>query len=209
MILDMSSELQKPEGMPEPQLYAEALEQVVLADELGDGCWWSVEHHDTGHFSDCSTSDLMLTLISQHSEQIHLGHSGVLAPFDIHHPMQIAERAAFLDSVSRGRLELGLARSLPREWETFGGDPDETRQQAGHDLDPLEVCEALEPFDAVIIGDVDTCRRKLERYAECGVDRLMCLMQMGPVPHETVMKSIRTAGKHLVPQLAAFERSEA
>lgn len=144
MILDMSSELQKPEGMPEPPLYAEALEQVVLADELGYGCWWSVEYHDTGHFRDCSTSDLMLTLISQHSEQIHLGHSGVLAP-----------------------------------------------------------------FDAVIIGDVDRCRRKLERCAECGVDRLMCLMQMGLVPHETVMKSIRTAGKHLVPQLAAFERFEA
>jgi alkanesulfonate monooxygenase SsuD/methylene tetrahydromethanopterin reductase-like flavin-dependent oxidoreductase (luciferase family) len=83
------------------------------------------------------------------------------------------------------------------------------RQQAGQQLDPLEVFEALEPFDAVIIGDVDACRHKLERYAECGVDRLMCLMQMAPLPHETVMKSIRTAGKVLVPELAAFDRSGA
>ena len=36
---------------------------------------------------------------------------------------------AVLDIVSRGRVELGLARSLPREWENFGVDPDETREQ--------------------------------------------------------------------------------
>ena len=408
MILDMFSELQKPDGMAESQLYQEAIEQAKLADEMGFGCWWSVEHHGTGHFSYCSTPDLMLTLISQHTERIHLGHSGVLAPFGIHHPMQIAERAAFLDIVSRGRVELGLARSLPREWENFGVDPDETREQvdaalqmiprmwkqepfsyegkylkipernvipkpfprpdgrphpplwvtcanpegferagrfgvgvlstvmlspldhlsqlfdhyqlgldqcepvgdfanegravftffhcaetrreaiesgageailwfmnmqhevysvprdiwiasirekspiwihagevvewaaadklrksgqipeeevaldfndpvpvialmnrqlAGHELDPVEVYEALDPFDAIIFGDVETCRRKLELHAEIGVDRLMCLMQMAPLSHETVMKSIRTTGKYLVPELAAFERS--
>ena len=75
-------------------------------------------------------------------------------------------------------------------------------QLAGHALDPVEVYEALDPFDAVIIGDVDTCRRKLQRYADCGVDRLMCLMQMAPLPHETVMKSIRTTGKYLITRFA-------
>ena len=81
------------------------------------------------------------------------------------------------------------------------------RQFAGHELDPVEVYEALDPFDAIIFGDVETCRRKLALHAEIGVDRLMCLMQMAPLSHETVMKSIRTTGKYLVPELAAFERS--
>ncbi len=402
MILDMFSELQKPDGMSEPRLFAQAIEQAKLADEMGFGCWWTVEHHGTGDFSYCSTPDLMLTAISQHTDRIHLGHSGVLAPFGIHHPMQVAERAAFLDIMSGGRLELGLARSLPREWETFGVDPDETREQvqeairmiprmwkkepfsyegkylkiperdvvpkpypgprsdgrphpplwvtsatpegfewagragigvlatvmlspvdhlavlfeaykrgldecepvgefindqravftffhcaetrqevldsgvgeailwfmnaqhdvysvpreawlesirekapiwknagkvvewaaaeklrksqsdsskaeldldfndpvpvialmnrqlAGHELDPVEVYEALDPFDGAIIGDVDRCREKLQRYSDGGVDRLMCLMQMAPLSHETVMRSIRTTGKFLV-----------
>lgn len=33
-------------------------------------------------------------------------------------------------------------------------------------------------------------------------DRLMCLMQMGGIAHETVMESIRIAGEELVPKLA-------
>ena len=37
MILDMFSELQKPDGMAESQLYQEAIEQAKLADEMGFG----------------------------------------------------------------------------------------------------------------------------------------------------------------------------
>ncbi|MEE8164132.1 MAG: LLM class flavin-dependent oxidoreductase, partial [Myxococcota bacterium] len=129
MILDIFSELQKSTDMEESRVYADALEQAMLADELGYGCWWSVEHHCTGDFSYCSTPDMFLTMVSQHTERIHLGTSGTLAPFDIHHPLQVAERAAFLDVVSGGRLELGLARSVQREWETFGIDADEAREQ--------------------------------------------------------------------------------
>ena len=394
MILDIFSELQKADEIDESRLYAEALEQAKLADALGYGCWWSVEHHCTGDFSYCSTPDMFLTLLSQHTEQIRLGTSGTLAPFAVHHPLQVAERAAFLDIVSRGRLELGLARSVSREWETFGTDADEAREQvnealrliprfwtekpfayegkhlsipprdvvpkpfqkphpplwvtaahvegferagqygvgvlatlllappetlsiafdayqrgldhcdpagafvndqralfaffhcartreeaiaseasaaalwfmnmqpdvysvdrkdwiesiraqsvmwagatpamlepgqaqppvdldpndpvpvialmnrqlAGEKIDPVEAFEALEPYDAVIIGDVDSCRRKLMRLHELGVDRLMCLMQMGPLPHEVVMRSIRDAGECLIPEMKGWTR---
>ena len=72
----------------------------------------------------------------------------------------------------------------------------------GEKLDPVEAYEALEPYDAVIIGDVDTCRRKIQGLADLGVDRLMCLMQMGPLPHETVLRSIRDAGEILIPEFA-------
>jgi alkanesulfonate monooxygenase SsuD/methylene tetrahydromethanopterin reductase-like flavin-dependent oxidoreductase (luciferase family) len=76
------------------------------------------------------------------------------------------------------------------------------RQLAGEKLDPVEAYEALEPYDAVVIGDVDTCRRKIENLASLGVDRLMCLMQMGPMRHEVVMRSIRDAGECLIPELS-------
>ena len=35
------------------------------------------------------------------------------------------------------------------------------RQVLGYDIDPVEAYEALEDQDSVIIGDVDTCRRKI------------------------------------------------
>ncbi len=390
MILDIFSELQKSEGMEESRVYSDAIEQAKLADEMGFGCWWSVEHHCTGNFSYCSTPDLFLTLLSQHTKRIRLGTSGVLAPFGIHHPLQVAERAAFLDLVSGGRLELGLARSVNREWDTFGIDPEEAseqvaealrliprfwteapfayeskylsipardvvpkpvqkphpplwvtaahvegferagrlgvgvlatlllappetlsvafeayqrgidqaepagafvndqralftffhcgetreeaikseaavaalwfmnsqpdiysirrtdwiesiransvmwvnatdntmapgetqpdfdfdpndpvpvialmnRQVAGEKIDPVEAFEALEPYDSVIIGDVDACLAKIQGLEALGLDRLMCLMQMGPMRHEAVMQSIRATGKFLIPKLA-------
>jgi hypothetical protein len=75
------------------------------------------------------------------------------------------------------------------------------RQHAGLDLDPVEVYEALLPMDSVIIGDPDTCRTKFARYDEMGVDRLMCLMNMGYLEHKHTMQSIRTVGKRLLPEL--------
>ena len=56
-------------------------------------------------------------------------------------------------------------------------------------------------ISTAIIGDVDTCLRKLHRIADLGVDRLLCLMQLGHLPHGEVMRSIRTTGEALIPAL--------
>ena len=132
MILDIFSELQRarPWGPDhEGQVYRDAIEQAKLADELGFGCWWTVEHHGATEFSYSSAPEMMLAVLSQHTERIRLGHSGVLAPFHINHPLRVAERAAFLDQLSNGRLELGLARSGGTEWETFEIDPEKAGDQ--------------------------------------------------------------------------------
>ncbi len=394
MILDIFSELQR--AIPKDQVgdadfegrvLRDAIEQAKLADELGFGCWWTVEHHGAKEFSYSSSPEMMLAVLSQHTERIHLGHSGVLAPFAINHPIRIAERAAFLDQVSGGRLELGLARSGGTEWETFEVDPDSSREQlreamqmipamwtqdefewdsefatipkrnvvpkpvqsphpplwqtstspesfymagsmgvgvlgttlvsplstlatllseydrglaeanpvgsfvnaqrsvftfmhcaetredaissgaaeailwfinaapavfhvprntwidairgdlkdsapssdtalaapevyddldlndpvpviallnrqlAGEQLDPVEVFEVMEAIESVIIGDPDACEKKLRGYADVGCDRLMCLMQMGGVSQESVLKSIQLTGELLIPRL--------
>jgi len=330
----------------------------------------------------------MLAVLSQHTERIRLGHSGVLAPFNINHPLRVAERAAFLDQMSGGRLELGLARSGGTEWEAFEVDPETSREQlrealhmvpmmwtqesfewksdfatipprnvvpkplqqphpplwqtstspesfhmagslgvgvlgttlvspldaleqllgeydrglaecepvgqfvnaqrsiftfmfcaetrqaaidsgaaeavlwfinaapavfhvprstwidairgdlknsapesdaalaapevhdnldlndpvpviallnrqlAGEEIDPVEVFEVMETIESVVFGDVDACEAKLKGFAGIGCDRLMCLMQMGGVSQEDVMKSIRLTGEELIPRLA-------
>ncbi len=132
MILDIFSELQKAQPWPEGHERAvlrEAVEQAKLADELGYGCWWNVEHHGAVEFSYSSAPEMMPVLLSQHTKRLRFGHSGILAPFAINHPVRVAERAAFIDLVSDGRLELGLARSGGTEWDTFGVDPDTSRDQ--------------------------------------------------------------------------------
>lgn len=395
MILDIFSELQRarPVGGPpgpgfEHRIFLDAIEQARLADELGFGCWWTVEHHGADQFSFSSSPEMMLAILSQHTKRIRLGHSGVLAPFKINHPLRVAERAAFLDQLSGGRLELGLARSGGTEWEAFEVDPATSRDQlrealqmmpkmwtqdsfewksdfatipprnvvpkpfqqphpplwqtstspesfhmagsmgvgvlgttlvspldtleqllaeydrglaecdpvghfvnaqrsiftfmlcaesrqaaidsraaeailwfinaapavfhvpratwidairgdlkdsspvsdaalaapevhadldlndpipviallnrqlAGDVIDPVEAFEVMEPIESVILGDVDACEKKLRGFARIGCDRLMCLMQMGGVSQEDVMRSIRLTGEELIPRLA-------
>jgi alkanesulfonate monooxygenase SsuD/methylene tetrahydromethanopterin reductase-like flavin-dependent oxidoreductase (luciferase family) len=391
VILDVFSELQKaaPWGPGhERAVLLEAVEQAKLADALGYGCWWTVEHHGAVEFSYSSAPEIVVAVLAQHTRRLRFGHSGVLAPFRINHPVRVAERAAMTDILSGGRLELGLARSGGTEWETFGVDPETSRaelrealhmipamwtshsfkwdtplcrvperdvvpkplqkphpplwqtctspesfemagelgvgvlattllsplatlralfdchgrglarcrpagsfvnaqravftfvhcaktrreaiesraaeaalwfvnaaprvfrvprriwidairgefqsnepaatralaapeeardddlddpvavirllnrQRAGLALDPLEAFEALEPMESVVIGDAEACRRKMEGYAAIGVDRLMCLMAFGALPHERVAASLRLAGEALLPALA-------
>jgi len=132
LAIDIFSELQKADPKDpshEHQVYSDALEQARLADQQGFGCWWTVEHHGATRFSYSSVPEMMLGAIAMQTENIRLGHSGVLAPFNINHPIRVAERAAFIDILSRGRMELGLARSGGTEWDAFGIDPDQSRNQ--------------------------------------------------------------------------------
>ncbi|MFG1646531.1 LLM class flavin-dependent oxidoreductase [Amycolatopsis sp. NPDC049252] len=132
MQIDLFNEIQNPRPWPEghEQLrFRQAIDQAVLADELGYGCWWQVEHHGAGEFSLSSAPELMLAALSQRTSRIRLGHSAVLAPGRFNHPIRVAERAATLDHLSGGRVELGLTRSTIPEWRLFGIEPDEARAQ--------------------------------------------------------------------------------
>jgi alkanesulfonate monooxygenase SsuD/methylene tetrahydromethanopterin reductase-like flavin-dependent oxidoreductase (luciferase family) len=130
MRIDVFNEIQDPEPREEDHEHRrlmEAIEQARLADELGYGCWWQVEHHGADDFSLSSAPELLLTAIAQHTTRIRLGHSAVLAPGPFNHPIRAAERAATLDHLSNGRLEFGLTRSTVPEWRLFNIDPTRVR----------------------------------------------------------------------------------
>jgi alkanesulfonate monooxygenase SsuD/methylene tetrahydromethanopterin reductase-like flavin-dependent oxidoreductase (luciferase family) len=147
--LDLFSELQRaePNLSREHQVYFDAIEQATLADRMGFGCWWTVEHHGAPRFSYSAVPEMMLGAIAHHTENIHLGHAGVLAPFNINHPIRVAERAAFVDVMSRGRMELGLARSGGTEWDAFGVDPDQSRNQLREALQMIPRMWTEEDFE--------------------------------------------------------------
>ena len=134
MQIDIFSEMQRPRELWDDDAYEhtlieETLEQAQLADALGYGCWWQVEHHGAVEFSYSSAPELMLTAIARGTERLRVGHSAVLSPHCFHHPIRVAERAAFLDHLSGGRLELGLARSTIPEWRAFNIEGEQTREQ--------------------------------------------------------------------------------
>jgi alkanesulfonate monooxygenase SsuD/methylene tetrahydromethanopterin reductase-like flavin-dependent oxidoreductase (luciferase family) len=112
------------------QLLQESIEQARAADTAGFNCWWEVEHHCTPDFSYSSCPELILQAVAANTKRLRIGHAGILVPFEINHPLRVAERSAMLDHLSGGRLEVGLAKSGGKEWDTFIV----SEQQAAADL---------------------------------------------------------------------------
>jgi alkanesulfonate monooxygenase SsuD/methylene tetrahydromethanopterin reductase-like flavin-dependent oxidoreductase (luciferase family) len=113
----------------EASVFHHGLEQARLADELGFDCVWAVEHHFLEEYSHCSAPEVVLAAVAAQTQRIRVGHGAVVCVPEMNHPIRVAERAACLDIVSNGRLELGTARSST--WTELGGfevDPDDTKK---------------------------------------------------------------------------------
>src|SRR5215207_8882943 len=95
----------------EERLFAESLEQVVLADELGFDNAWVVEHHFLEEYSHSSAPEVFLAAAAARTRRIRLGHGIVQIPPAVNHPARVAERVATLDLISDGRVELGTGES--------------------------------------------------------------------------------------------------
>ncbi len=106
--------------------YAEALEQIQFAEEMGFEYVWETEHHFTEKFSYSAAPELFLTAVAARTSKIRLGHGVVL--LTMNHPVRAAERAAVLDILSNGRLEFGTGRGTSEaELGGFNIDPEVSR----------------------------------------------------------------------------------
>jgi len=106
------------------RFYREAVEEVVLAEELGFDSVWMEEHHGIkDHYWPSPLT--VLAGFGASTSKITLGTDVVVLPF--HHPVKAAEDAAMVDVISNGRLILGVAIGYrPDELALFGVFP-ETR----------------------------------------------------------------------------------
>ena len=97
----------------EQDRYQQVLAQVDLADEVGFDYFWTVEHHFLREFSHCSAPEVLYGAISQRTKRIRIGHAVALLPGQYNHPVRVAERAAVLDILSNGRMDLGTGGPPP------------------------------------------------------------------------------------------------
>src|SRR3954470_6714244 len=129
------------------RLLLDALEQVELADRVGFDYVWEVEHHFLEEYSHSSAPEVFLAAASQRTSRIRLGHGIVQLPPAFNHPARIAERAATLDLISGGRLELGTGEaSSQAELGGFGVDREQKRAQWEECLDAVARMFVEEPF---------------------------------------------------------------
>ncbi len=108
--------------------YWQCVEEIKLAESVGFDECWAVEHHFTEEFAHSSAPEIFLTAIAQHTTTMRIGHGVVLLPKAYNHAVRVAERAAALDILSNGRLDVGTGRSATSlELLGFELDPDDTR----------------------------------------------------------------------------------
>jgi alkanesulfonate monooxygenase SsuD/methylene tetrahydromethanopterin reductase-like flavin-dependent oxidoreductase (luciferase family) len=131
----------------EQRLIAEALEQIEVAERAGFHCVWEVEHHFLEEYSHSSAPEVFLAAASQRTRRIRLGHGIVQIPPPYNHPARVAERAAMLDLVSGGRVELGTGEgSSAAELGGFGVDRTVKHAMWEDALDAIARMFVEEPF---------------------------------------------------------------
>ncbi len=102
----------------EHRLFQEAMEQVVLADELGFDYAWEVEHHFLDEYSHSSAPEVFLATAAGRTHHIRLGHGIRQVIPNYNHPARTAEGLAALDLLGGNR---SLPTSLCGEWPALSG----------------------------------------------------------------------------------------
>jgi limonene 1,2-monooxygenase len=101
------------------------MELVTWLDDLAFDEIWVGEHHSAG-WEYIASPELFLAVAAERTRHIKLGTGVVSLPY--HHPMLVAERMAFLDNMTRGRVLFGVGPgALVTDALMFGVDPTRTR----------------------------------------------------------------------------------
>src|SRR2546425_6714645 len=121
------AQLTHPTPERERAVIHECVEQAVFAEEMGFDRVWAVEHHALRWYAHMSAPEIFLTWVAAKTARIRVGHGVVCMPFNYNHPVRVAERAAMLDILSGGRLDLGAGRGATlQEMSLCGVDPKRT-----------------------------------------------------------------------------------
>src|ERR1700747_3545020 len=121
-------------GRTESEAFDEAMEQVEAAERLGLDVMWLAELHFDPQRSVLSAPLSIASAIAARTERIKIGIAVQVLP--LCHPLRVAEEAATVDHISRGRLIFGVGRSgFPRNYEAYGVAYGESRERFGEVLE--------------------------------------------------------------------------
>ena len=143
-------------GVTQEEAFDEAFAMADVADEFGlDGVWLAERHFaaprrpgdpmGAGIPSVVSVPLVMASAIAGRTKQVRIGTGVSVLP--LCHPVRLAEEAATVDQVSRGRLEFGVGRSgFPRSYDGYGIPYAESRARFQESLEIILAAWAGERF---------------------------------------------------------------
>lgn len=128
-------------------LLQDALDQVVLADQLGFDHAWEVEHHFLDEYSHSSAPEVFLAAAAARTSRIRLGHGIRQVIPQYNHPARTAEGVATLDLISDGRVDFGIGEGATRmELHAFGISAREKRDLSLEAAEQVANMLVLDPY---------------------------------------------------------------
>lgn len=116
--------------------YDRDIDKIVHAEKMGFEEYWIGEHH-SGGYENVPVPEYMIAKASALTHKIKLGTGVISLPF--HDPFQVAERLAFLDQLTHGRLICGFGGSgLPSDAALFDIPSEELRPRM---MEAIEIIE--------------------------------------------------------------------
>src|SRR5215467_9423572 len=104
------------EQASDSRIYTDYIDYICEAEALGFHRVFLVEHHFTG-FGQVSSTLQFLTYLAAKTTTLRLGTAVLVLPW--HNPALLAEQAATLDLLSRGRLDFGVGKGY--RYNEFAG----------------------------------------------------------------------------------------
>jgi alkanesulfonate monooxygenase SsuD/methylene tetrahydromethanopterin reductase-like flavin-dependent oxidoreductase (luciferase family) len=154
---------------PPAQCYDEDLELAVRCEELGFDEFWVGEHHSST-YENIVMPEIFIGKALGLTQTIRLGPAPVCLQY--HHPVHVAGRLAFLDHLSRGRLNVCFGPgAIATDMEVFGVDPKQSGARVAEAMDIiLKVWTSEPPYE--IKGEFWSVSLKKHLDAEMGLGAL-------------------------------------
>lgn len=113
------------------------VQQVQFADRIGIDYVWMVEHHFVRHGGLCAANYALLSYLAACTQRIRLGTGATVLP--LNDPIRVAEQAATLDHLSKGRFDFGTGRGFLRvEFDAFGVPMRESRERVEEGIEVVK-----------------------------------------------------------------------
>jgi alkanesulfonate monooxygenase SsuD/methylene tetrahydromethanopterin reductase-like flavin-dependent oxidoreductase (luciferase family) len=145
MEFGMFHEFPSVPGRGETEMFDEAMEQVDAAERWGLDVMWLAEIHFAPERTYLSSPLAIASAIAARTCRMKIGIAVQVLP--LCHPLRLAEEAATVDQVSRGRLIFGVGRSgVVSTYDAYQVPYDESRERFGEVLDVVKAAWSKPKF---------------------------------------------------------------
>src|SRR6266566_7013972 len=145
MEFGMFHEFPSMPGRGETEMFDESMAQIDAAERWGLDVMWLAEIHFAPERTYLSAPLAIASAIAARTRRMKIGIAVQVLP--LCHPLRLAEEAATVDQISRGRLIFGVGRSgFPRTYEAYGVPYGESRERFTETLEILKKAWTEESF---------------------------------------------------------------